>query len=85
MSLSLASKPVSAAISPTLSINFLTRTHASCHGVADTVGVVNLPLTVTFLGQEVTTSFPFTLINTTLGFNVLLGAKWESWCARNKG
>ena len=85
MSLLLASTPVSAAICPTLSVNLLNRRRASIHDVDGTASVVDLPITVSFLNQEMSMSFSFTVVERDFGFEVLLGSQWESWCTQNKG
>src|SRR5258707_15701606 len=85
MSLSLASTAVSAALCPTLPVNLLHRTWASTHDVGNPASVTNLPITVSFLSQDITTSFPFIVVDKDFGFDVLLGRQWESWCMENRG
>ena len=79
MSLSLASKPVSAAACPALSVNLLNRKRATSHNVPNTTSHVELPVTVSFLNQEATTCMEFVVFDGDVGFEVVFGIQWESW------
>ena len=76
-SLSLASTPVSAATCSTLSVNLLSRNRARIYDVNDARGIVDLPITVSFLSQERTTSFSFVVVDKDFAFEILLGSQWE--------
>lgn len=85
MSLLLVDNPVVAAVSPRASVNLLSRNRASAHAVNSTVRSVELPLTVCFLGQAVSTTLPFVISDDDFGFEIVLGSEWHSWCTTNKG
>jgi hypothetical protein len=85
MSLLLASLPVSTAVSPLLLINLVTRKRASLHGVDAGTACVELLVSVCFLNQAATAVLLFTIVNNDVGFEVILGSQWETWCVRNKG
>jgi hypothetical protein len=85
MSVSLASTAVSAAICPNLSVNLLSRTRAAFHDILDDTPHVELPITVSYLNQERTTSFPFVVVDRHFGFEILLGRQWDVWCMQHKG
>jgi hypothetical protein len=72
MSLSLAGKPTSAAISPGLSVNLLTRARASVENVARTTSSVKLAVAVQFLGQQASIVLPFTVTEHDIGFDIVL-------------
>jgi len=78
MSLLLVSKPVSAAI-------WLHRKRATLHTVDNTTLHAELPVTVSFLNQDVTTCLEFVNLDEDVGFEVVLGSRWQSWCTLNKG
>src|ERR1700688_4744411 len=77
ISLSLASTPVSAVNCPSISINLLNHRRASFHGLDNGTSLANLPVTVTFLSQEITKSFPFRVVDRDFGFEMLLGSELE--------
>ncbi len=85
MSLLLLNKPVAAAVAPKASVNLLSRTRASSHAISRAVCSVELPLTLCFLGQAVSTTLPFVISDDDLAFEIILGSEWHSWCATNKG
>ena len=87
MSLSLASLPVCAAVSPLLPLNFVTRKRASVHGngIDEATFSMELLVTVTFLNRAATVILPFTIVDQDLGFEVILGSQWDTWCDQNKG
>ena len=85
MSVSLASSPVSAAVSPYLPLNLVTRKRASFHGVDEDVLHVELLIAVTYLNQAATVVLPFVIVDDDLGFEVIFGAQWENWCKSRKG
>ena len=43
----------------------------------NTNGVVDLPITVSFLSQEHTTSFSFVVVDKDFAFEILLGSQWK--------
>jgi len=85
MSLLLASLPVTAAINSALPVNLLCSKRAAVHNVHNTTSLVELPVTVSFLNQEFTTQLPFQIFHEDIGFEVVFGSQWESWCILNKG
>lgn len=85
MSLLLLDNPIIAAVSPRASVNLLSRIRASAHAVNSAVCSVELPLTVCFLGQAVSTTLSFVISDDDLGFEIILGSEWQSWCTTNKG
>jgi len=85
MAFMLASTSVSAAISPDLSINLLSRRCASVHDIDNSASMADLPVTVSFLDQTLTTFLSFVVTDRDVGFEVVLGIGWESWCRQNKG
>jgi len=85
MSLCLAGKLVSAVLNPSLSINLLSRARALANDVSPSMSVVELPVTVSFLGQEASTSLSFTVVDEDIAADLVLGCQWESWCLDNKG
>ena len=85
MTFMLASTSISAAISPGLSINLLNRKCASVHDVDNSASITELPITVSFLDQVLTTHLSFVVTDRDVGFEVVLGHQWESCCKQNKG
>jgi len=68
-----------------LPINLLCSKHAAVHNVHNTTSHVELPVTVSFLNQEFMTQLPFQNFHDDVGFEVIFGSQWESWCILNKG
>lgn len=85
MSLLLQDDPIVATACPHLPVNILSRTHASIHHVSQAVSIVHLPVTACFLGQAMLTILPFAISDINLGFEIVLGCQWDSWCRLNKG
>jgi len=85
MSLLLGSTPVSAATCLGLPVNLLSRKCSWIHGVDDAVQTVDLPVNVLVLGQALTVSFSFVVVDADFGFEIAFGGQWESWCTCNKG
>ena len=73
MSLFLAGKAVSAAVSPRLSVNLLSRSHARAENSTRAASTIHLPVAVHFLGQEVGTVLSFTIIDDVVGLELVLG------------
>jgi len=85
MSLLLASLPVSAAVCPHLPVNLVNRRRASLHDVDEGAFRVELLVTISFLNQVATNVLPFMIVEDAVGFEVVLGSQWETWCGQNKG
>jgi hypothetical protein len=84
MSLFIAGKSTPAAFNPKLSVNLLTRSHASQEHVSRaTSNAVQLPVAIHFLGQEACMVLPFTVTEDNIRFDVL-GTHWQYWCSENK-
>ena len=78
MSLLLAGKPVSAAVSPRLPVNRLSSARASVENVSRSSGSVDLPVSVRFLGQQLTTVLSFTVVDDEIAFDIILGSDWDT-------
>ena len=85
MSLLLLDSPVNAAVNSQLSVNLLGRQQASVHAIDKALSIVDLPVTACFLGQGRSTVLSFVILEDNLGFEIILGSQWDSWCSQHKG
>ncbi len=85
MSIFLASQPVSAAVCAGLPVNLISRRRASVHDVDEATLSVELLVTVSLPNQAASTVLPFIIVDDTVGFEVVLGLQWETWCEQNRG
>jgi hypothetical protein len=55
------------------------------HNIVPAALSVELLVAVTYLNQAATIVSPFTIIDVEVGFDVVFGSQWQSWCQQKKG
>jgi hypothetical protein len=50
-----------------------------------TTSTIQLAVAVHFLGQQASIVLPFTVTDHDIGFEIVLGCQWDTWCTQNQG